>query len=148
MSLKLVFFCPGTYTALVKFRLRNLLFWLLFIGLPLQGFAWGQMPSCGNQSQGVEVSSSQTFSMSAGNAMSMTVENDAPANSPVGCNPSDTPMMHCVSSTACAAAIPLSTVLLTVTPSLMAATPLSSLRLADIGFFTGAPERPPRPTAA
>lgn len=151
MSLKLVFFGPGAYTHQVIFQLRSLrkiFLWLLFIALPLQGFAWGQMPSCGNESQGIEVSASQTLGMSTVVAAPITVATDSDAKSPVGCDPAGKPMTHCVSSSTCAAALPLSAPSAAVMPSLMTATPQSRLALADIGFFTGAPERPPRLSAA
>ncbi len=140
-----VFSCRRTYNSSVVHLLRKALFWLVLLALPLQGFALGQMPSCGTGSMEMEASASQALAtpVQAG-AHADVLPIGADERDAMGCDLVQMSMAHCAVSVAGAAAPAMTSTPFVVIPKPIAAAPQSQPGLADAGFFTDAPERPPR----
>lgn len=133
----------------MRYYLSKALVWLVFLAFPLQGFAAGHAPLCGAASEIAPSFASQVLvppSQALSNADTMFVAADE--NAPVCCDRVHMSMTHCAISVACGAAL-----VLTATPFGMGSrpermAPKSQPGLADAGFLTDAPERPPRLLAA
>ncbi len=131
-------------------RARATLSWLLLFALPIQAIAGGAMASCGLMSMPARASASLTSShLDRGGDSTKNHARTADAASP--CNgdggsehQSSNPATDCAGSGACGVmpmqAPSVSAFLHLTEMAIVAATPSSP----PIGFFTGAPDRPPR----
>ena len=133
----------------MRLYLSKALLWLVFLALPLQGIAAGQMLSCGAASDSARGFSSQVLSTSSqalSNADTMFASADESA--PMGCEQVHASTTHCAVSVACGAALASAAAPFGVGPRPERTASKSQPGLADVGFFTDAPERPPRLLAA
>ena len=130
----------------MRLYLSKALLWLVFLALPLQGIAAGQMVLCGAASDSARGSSSQvltTSSQALSNADTMFASADESALMEC-CDQVHMSTTHCAVSLACGAALASAAAPFGMGPRPERTAPKSQPGLADAGFFTDAPERPPR----
>lgn len=133
------------YNPAVHDHLLKALLWLVFLALPLQGFALGSMPSCDAGAQQIAKSASQMSGMSAQALANAGTKPAVDDSGPMGCDPAtQSSMTHCTASVVCAAAFAVGATPWIVMPKRIAIAPQSRKEVAGAGFFTDAPERPPR----
>ncbi len=133
------------YNPVVHDHLLKALLWLVFLALPLQGFALGPMPSCDAGARQIAKSASQVSGMSAQAMADAGAKPAADDSGLMGCDPATkASMTYCAASVVCTAAFAVGATPLTAMPKPIAIAPQSRKEVAGAGFFTDAPERPPR----
>jgi hypothetical protein len=121
-------------------RIRAVLMWVLLFALPFQGYAAATLPGCGPDHHRV---SAHAMSAAAPVAASAHVHlHDAAADD----HHADPMASKCSVCAACCvgAALPAAPLLFSAASS--AAAPTAWLSIGKVGFLTGGPDRPPRPS--
>ena len=128
-------------------RVRTVLLWLSLLALPLQGMAGSLMLICMPGGHDMAASSVQTDgcggaeAMPAGSAVPGTDSGEAPEGLELS-------TLICGAGSMCSASVALPAVPLKVPDTGQAMAPSSFVSASSIGFFTGGPDRPPRPAFA
>jgi len=131
--------------------IRTALVWLMLLALPLHGYASSAMLHCIGMPMPPSQSADQAtaaigMDRDGGSGLISSVRPLMPdgGTMPASAHASKSSSGHCAASAACdIVAAPFPQVLAVVGPTASAASPLP-LPSTGFGFFTGAPDRPPR----
>lgn len=127
-------------------RVRTVLLWLSLLALPLQGMAGSLMLICMPDGHDMAASSVQADYcgaevMPADSAVPGTDDGEVAEGVAL-------PTLTCGAGSMCSASVALPAVPLKVPDTSPAVAPSSFVSASPIGFFTGGPDRPPRPVFA
>jgi hypothetical protein len=133
------------------YRIRTALVWLMLVALPLHGFASAGMLHCVGVPMPASQSSDQAIASigmdrAGGTLLLASAQPPTPDCGAMSASvhSSKSSTGHCAASAACdIVAAPFPQVLAVVAPAASAAPPLSR-PATGFGFFTDAPDRPPR----